>query len=446
VIPLYILDESPEARPLGGASLWWLDKSLRALGEALARLGAPLILRRGPSGAVLDQLVGETGAAQVVWNRLYDSVSVARDTSIKAALLSRGVVAESSNGALLNEPWTVKTGAGDPYRVFTPYWRAARSLVSHRPLAPPPTSLTGITAASDDLAGWGLHPRSPDWSHGFDIWTPGEAGAQEALDGFLDRGLTAYPEDRDRPGAPGTSRLSPHLHFGEISPMQVWQAVHAHAASGQGLDGAADKFLSELGWREFNHHLLFSNPDLARQSFRPAFDGMAWRSDPGGLRAWRRGATGYPLVDAGMRELWSTGFMHNRVRMVAASFLIKDLLIDWRVGEAWFWDTLVDADAAQNAANWQWVAGSGADASPFFRVFNPTGQGERFDGEGRYVRRWVPEIAGLPDKVLHAPWSAKPEQLAAAGIVLGKSYPCPIVDHADARHRALAAYAALKEA
>lgn len=430
---------------MGGASLWWLDKSLAALAEDLAEAGASLVLRRGEAKAVLDAVIAETGAQAVYWNRLYDAGAIARDKAIKQALTDRGLQAMSCNAALLNEPWEVRTGAGDFYKVFTPYWRTARGQVAEQPAAARPLQIAGGEARSDRLADWKLHPRKPDWSQGFKVWTPGEAGAHQALDRFLDRALRDYPTDRDRPGIEGVSRLSPHLHFGEIGPRQVWRAVQAATATGHGLDGAADKFLAELGWREFNHHLLFHNPDLATKNFKPEFDAMAWQDNPEGLAAWRRGLTGYPLVDAGMRELWTTGFMHNRVRMVVASFLIKDLMIDWRVGEAWFWDTLVDADAAQNSANWQWVAGSGADASPFFRVFNPSGQGERFDPDGAYVRRWVPELARLSDAVLHAPWTARPDQLRAAGVVLGQTYPRPIVDHAAARERALAAYAALRK-
>ncbi|MDQ0463179.1 deoxyribodipyrimidine photo-lyase [Caulobacter ginsengisoli] len=442
IIPLYILDETPGIRPMGAASLWWLDKSLRALGEDLARAGAPLILRRGAAETVLDNLIAETGAGHMVWNRLYDAGSMARDRAIKARLSARGLTVQSFNSALLNEPWMVQTEAGDFYKVFTPYWRAARDQVEDRPALPPPSRLTGCNPRSERLEDWGLHPRNPDWSVGFTAWTPGEAGAHAALKRFLGKALRGYASGRDRPGLASVSRLSPHLHFGEIGPLQIWRAVQARVAAGDSLDGAA-KFLSEIGWREFNHHLLFHNPDLARRNFRPEFDAIAWRDHPEDLDAWRQGRTGYPLVDAGMRELRATGYMHNRARMVAASFLVKDLMIDWRVGEAWFWDTLVDADLAQNAANWQWVAGSGADASPYFRVFNPIRQGERFDPCGNYIRRWIPELAGLSNAVLHAPWTARPDQLSAAGVVLGQTYPRPILDHAAARDRALAAYAAL---
>jgi len=416
IIPLYILDETPGIRLPGAASRWWLDKSLAALAGSLEGLGSRPILRRGVAAEVLARLVTETGAAGVFWNRLYDPGVVERDTALKSGL---GVEAHSFNASLLNEPWTVKTGTGKDYSVFTPYWRAARGRLDAVEATPAPERLPAPKSwpVSDRLADWGLHPTTPDWSGGFNIWTPGEAGAQQRLDAFLDNAAD-YASRRDRPDLDGTSRLSPHLHFGEIGPRQVWIAAQTAAATGKARDSDMDKLLSELGWREFNHHVLFHHPDIATQNLKGGFEAMPWRNDPEGLCAWRRGRTGYPLVDAGMRELWATGFMHNRVRMVAASFLIKHLLIDWREGERWFWDTLVDADPANNAANWQWVAGSGADASPWFRIFNPATQAEKFDPDGAYVRRWVPEF-GTP------------------------AYPSPIVDHAAARARALAALKAL---
>jgi deoxyribodipyrimidine photo-lyase len=300
--------------------------------------------------------------------------------------------------------------------------------------------------ASDDLDRWGLHPSRPDWSGGFGIWTPGEAGAGARLGRFLRVALAGYGHRRDLPGQAGCSGLSPHLHWGEIGPRQIWRASHHHVAA---LGPAAprqdlDKFLAELGWREFDHHLLFHQPDLPTANFRRQYDAFPWRNDASGLAAWRAGRTGYPMVDAGLRELWATGFMHNRVRMIVASFLIKHLLIDWREGEAWFWDTLVDADLANNAANWQWVAGCGADAAPFFRIFNPIAQGQKFDPDGAYVRRWAPELARLPTDVLHAPWLADPIVLRGAGVDLGRTYPRPIVDHAMARARALEALKVVK--
>jgi deoxyribodipyrimidine photo-lyase len=446
VIPLFILDETRGVRPLGGAQRWWLDKSLRALAADLEARGSRLILRRGVAAEVIDALLAETGAGAVFWNRLYDPDTLARDAALKAELKARGLLAHSFNAALLNEPHEVTTGAGEAFKVFTPYWRAARARLHHvEPVAAP--SVLAAPAAwpgSDALDGWSLHPSAPDWSGGFHAWKPGEAGALRRLDAFLDSRLKGYSAGRDIPAREATSRLSPHLHFGEIGPRQVWTAVQAAAATGEAPEREADKFLAELGWREFNHHLLFHAPDMGRKAWRPVYDQVRWRKDHAGLAAWQAGLTGYPMVDAGMRELWATGFMENRVRMIAASFLIKDLLIDWREGEAWFWDTLVDADQASNAGNWQWVAGSGADASPWFRIFNPVGQGEKFDADGAYVRRWIPELARLPDEVIHRPWTARPEVLSHARVTLGLTYPHPIVDHGEARVRTLAAYAVVK--
>ncbi len=444
VIPVYILDDTPDARPLGGASKWWLNRSLIALSADLEAHASRMILRRGDPAHQLNEIIATTGATAVFWNRQYDRHAVARDSGIKSDLSVDGVEVASFNGSLLSEPWTVRNGSGEPYRVFTPYWRAARSRIEVPAALPSPVALTTPERwpDSDGLSSWGLHPANPDWSTGFSDWTPGEAGAQAALERFLGGAIDGYADARDRPSVEGTSRLSPHLHFGEIGPRQIWRAVQAADAPAS----QRDKFLAEIGWREFNHHILFHWPDLPTDNFKPAFDGFAWREDGAAFAAWSRGQTGYPIVDAGMRELWATGYMHNRVRMIVASFLIKDLLIDWRDGEAWFWDALVDADIGQNAANWQWVAGSGADASPYFRIFNPVTQGQTFDREGAYVRRWVPELAALPDALIHAPWTAPDEALVEAGVILGRTYPRPIVDHAEARSRALAAYAAVRSA
>ncbi|MGA0600544.1 cryptochrome/photolyase family protein [Caulobacter sp. KR2-114] len=447
VVPLYVLDETPGLRAMGAASRWWLDKSLAALAEDLKRLGSRLVLRRGEAQTVLRRLARETGAEAVFWNRVYDGAGVARDTAVKAALRDDGLACESFNAGLLNEPWQVKTGAGGPFKVFTPYWRAARAMIDQPEPSPRPRRL----ATPDDwpptrrLASWRLHPRKPDWSGGFGDWTPGEAGARRRLDAFLDGPARDYAEGRDFPARAAISRLSAHLHFGEIGPRQVWVAVQAAVARDALSEDQAEAFLRELGWREFNHHLLFHNPRIETENFAGGFDGFPWRQDAEALEAWRRGQTGYPIVDAGLRELWTTGWMHNRVRMIVASFLVKHLLIDWREGEAWFWDTLVDADLANNVCNWQWVAGSGADAAPFFRIFNPILQGERFDADGAYVRRWVPELAKLPAKLIHQPWTADPALLRAAGVALGQTYPKPIVGHARARERALQAYQALAE-
>jgi deoxyribodipyrimidine photo-lyase len=447
VIPLYVLDESPGVRPLGGAAKWWLGKSLDVLGEALKARRSRLILRRGDALKVLRRLIAETGADTVYWNRLYDGGTVERDRRIKASLTEVGVACDSFNAALLNEPWTVKTGAGGSFKVFTPYWRAARAMVDIPGTAPAPPRLASPNdwPASRRLSAWRLQPRKPDWSAGFSGWRPGEAGAMARLEAFLDGAIGDYAEARDFPGRPGASRLSPHLHFGEIGPRQVWAAAQSAVVRGTAPERQVEAFLRELGWREFNHHLLFHRPQIERENFNERFDAFPWRQDSLLLEDWQRGQTGYPLVDAGLRELWTTGWMHNRVRMVVASFLVKHLLIDWRDGEAWFWDTLVDADLANNVCNWQWVAGCGADAAPYFRIFNPMLQGERFDPEGDYVRRWVPELARLPDKVLQQPWTADAAVLAVAGVVLGETYPKPIVSHAQARVRALEAYQVLAD-
>jgi deoxyribodipyrimidine photo-lyase len=314
-----------------------------------------------------------------------------------------------------------------------------------RPLLAPDTLRPGPNLASDRVESWRLEPTRPDWAGGLrESWTPGELAGRQRLEGFLREGLAGYAGRRDRPDRDGTSGLSPHLRFGETSPRQVWHAARFAMAERPALSGDTEKFLSELGWRDFCRHLLFDVPDLATRNLQPSFDAFPWKHDDVALAAWQHGRTGYPIVDAGMRELWHTGVMHNRVRMVAASFLVKHLLIDWREGEKWFWDTLVDADAGSNPANWQWVAGSGADAAPYFRVFNPVLQGEKFDPDGAYVRRWVPELAQLPTSLIHRPWSAAPIELEGAGVDLGKTYPEPIIDHREGRERALKAYAKLR--
>jgi len=443
ILPLYILDESGEGRRRGAASRWWLDKSLRSLGAALRRCGGRLIMRRGASEAELRRLIDQTGADQVFLNRVFEPDAFARDADIAYALRAEGVGCQGYNGTLLRRPGAVLTGAGKPYKVFTPFLKALLQTV------PEPPSVLAAKALfapdgpiSDEIDDWNLHPSAPDWSTSFD-WTPGEAGAARALSAFIESGLGDYVVNRDLPGRRGTSRLSPHLHWGEISPRCVVHAVRQGVAQRRLTPAQADKFVAEIGWREFSAHLLHQFPYMSERAFRPEFDAMPWREDPGGLKAWKEGRTGYPLVDAGMRELWTTGWMHNRVRMVVASFLVKHLLIDWREGEAWFWDTLVDADLASNVQNWQWVAGSGVDASPFFRIFNPVAQGEKFDPQGRYVRRWVPELLALPDRWIHAPWTAPAPVLVEAGVRLGQTYPHPLVDHGQARLRALDALKSL---
>ncbi len=445
VIALYVLDDAGAgAWPLGGASRWWLHHSLAALSAQLAGCGASLVLRRGQAGAVLDRLVAETGAETVYWNRCYEPAAIARDKSIKAALESRGVQTKRFNASLLFEPWTITTQGGQPFKVYTPFAKACHAAPEPEQPKPAPAKLVACepAPASEALESWGLLPTRPDWAGGLRAsWTPGEAGAAARLDRFLDAAVKTYKSERNRPDLQATSRLSPHLHFGEIGPRQLWHATRARAGQGAG----ADHFISEILWREFAHHLLFHWPELPVRNWRSQFDAFPWTENASGLAAWQRGLTGYPIVDAGMRELWQTGWMHNRVRMIVGSFLVKDLLLPWQAGAAWFWDTLVDADLANNSASWQWVAGCGADAAPYFRVFNPMLQGEKFDPKGDYVRRYVPELAKLPASVIHRPWEADPAILRAAAVELGRTYPKPIVDHHDARTRALAAFAALKQ-
>ena len=446
VFPVYVLDDhAPGDWAPGGASRWWLHYSLSALAQSLAERGSRLLLLRGEAGAVIRQLVERVEAGAIFWNRQYEPWARKRDTALKSALKDMGLQASSYNGALLHEPWTVETKSGGPYKVFTPYWRAAGDDSADFNLPAPPRTLRGFEPAphGDALEDWALTPSNPNWASGFAAcWTPGEAGAQEKLKAFLKSRLEGYGSKRDIPGIVGTSRLSPHLHFGEISPRRVWMALKEVRAP----KSDASKFRAELGWREFAHHLLHHFPDFPEANFQEKFDAFPWRDDKTALRAWTRGRTGIPIVDAGMRELWATGWMHNRVRMITASFLVKNLLISWRHGEAWFWDTLVDADLANNSAGWQWVAGSGADAAPYFRIFNPVSQGERFDPDGRYVRRWCPELENLPNTLIHKPWTANRSDLEDAGVRLGQTYPQPIVDLAETRKRALAAFESIKDA
>ena len=442
VLPLFLLDAADMP---GAASCWWLHGSLASLSESLARLGAPLILRKGDPSKILLALVKETGAATVYWNRCYEPLAVSRDKALKSALAGAGVEVQSFNGSLLAEPWEVKTGSGGAYKVFTPFWRSLSQLSFDAPPATP-EKLTGFDGAvSENVNEGNLRPSAPDWAAGLRAgWVPGEAAARHKLSRFVDGPMDNYRNARDLPGRDGTSRLSPHLHWGEVSPRRVWHVARAAADAGGAGGGTAEAFLRELAWRDFAFHLLFHWPEMAEKNGKREFDAFPWRNDKAAFRAWTKGQTGYPLVDAGMRELWQTGFMHNRVRMAAASFLVKHLLIDWRRGAEWFEDTLVDADLAVNRASWQWVAGSGADAAPYFRIFNPVLQGEKFDADGAYVRRFVPELARLDTRWLHKPWTAPEKALAEAGVVLGENYPRPIVDHAAARARALAAYKTIK--
>jgi deoxyribodipyrimidine photo-lyase len=420
VIVVYLREEAPGFRPLGAASRWWLHGSLTALADSLAAIGGSLTLHTGDPATVIPALVAEADAEAVYWNRRYTAAKD-EDAALKTMLRDRAIEVRSFNGSLLFEPWELQTGAGTPFQVFTPFWRACLDRGVNRAPLSAPVAINGLAVPSELLDDWNLLPTRPDWAEGLRAsWNPGEAGALDRLEQFADHGLAEY-HHRDEPAADATSHLSPHLRFGELSPLQVWHRIEHGALSGAARTNAAG-FLRQLGWREFNASILFANPALATRNLHAEFDRFAWGSASAGqLEAWQRGRTGIPIVDAGMRELWHTGYMHNRVRMIVASLLIKNLLVDWRIGEQWFWDTLVDAEEANNAGNWQWVAGSGADAAPYFRVFNPELQAAKFDPDGDYVRRWVPEFGTA-------------------------AYPAPIVDLKASRVAALAAYDAMRRA
>jgi deoxyribodipyrimidine photo-lyase len=448
VLPVYILDDvNAGIHKMGGASRWWLHHSLTSLN---ASLDNKLVVLAGDPRELLPQLVQQVGAKAVHWNRAYEPWRISRDSAIKASLTAAGITVDSSNGSLLWEPWEVLKNDGTPYRVFTPFYRRG-CLTAPPPRQPLPAPDPLVLSTHPDLArgdtaiaGLGLLP-DHDWGDSFsDIWAVGEAGARAQLSGFLDHGLAGYKAGRNFPARRNVSRLSAYLHWGEISPNMVWYAAQQHLQNGACPDQDGDHFLSELGWREFSHSLLYHFPDLPRKNLQPRFDHFAWRDDPQLLAKWQKGMTGYPIVDAAMRELWQTGYMHNRSRMIVGSFLVKNLRLHWHHGEAWFWDCLVDADLANNSASWQWIAGCGADAAPYFRIFNPITQGEKFDPDGAYIRRYVPEVAGLPDAYLCSPWTAPAEVLAGANLRLGETYPRPIIDAKQSREAALAAFAALK--
>lgn len=436
VTPVFILDES--TRPLGGASKWWLHHSLQALQKHLP----DLTFLQGNATEIIPTLAADFDC--VVWNRCYEPAAIERDKKIKKLLQNQNINVETFNGTLLQEPWHMHTQQGTPYKVYTPFWRALQQADITDPVeAPQYTTSKGDGIALEALK---LCPTNPNWAAGWqDHWQPGEQGAWQRLEEFLAKGLIGYGEQRNRPDLAHTSRLSAHLHWGEISPHALWHYVKQYAEHEEAARADADKFLSELAWREFSQHLLYHFPTLPTENWRTQFDDFPWQQDATALQRWQQGQTGYPIVDAGMRELWQTGTMHNRVRMIVASFLIKHLLTHWREGEQWFWDTLVDADLANNSASWQWVAGCGADASPYFRIFNPITQGEKFDPDGTYTRQWVPELKNLPIKYLFKPWEAPADVLKQAHITLGKTYPQPLIDHTKARTRALEAFKQIKQ-
>lgn len=439
VIPVFILDDAA-AGPwtYGGASRWWLHHSLTALTKDLS--DGPklqLILRQGDSREILDRIIKQTGATSLFWNRRYEPWAIAQDKDIKQHFTAKDVAVESFNARLLAEPWTIRTQQDTPYRVFTPFWRSVSAKLQKEPpplLAKPRKQSTTPSLASDNLDDWHLLPTKPDWAAGLRaMWTPGEASAQKALKKFIAHHAGDYTDTRNLPGIAGTSSLSPHLAFGEISPRQIWHATQKALHDGSitpSKHAQAETFLSEIGWREFAYHLLYHYPHTVDTALNEKYRAFPWRHSEKDLRAWQQGQTGYPLVDAGMRQLWQTGWMHNRVRMVVGSVLVKQLLLPWQDGAAWFWDTLVDADLAANTMNWQWVAGCGADAAPYFRVFNPATQAKKFDPDGAYIRRFVPELKNTDNKTL--------QQEKIDG------YIKPLVELAKGRTRALEALATLK--
>jgi deoxyribodipyrimidine photo-lyase len=444
VLPCYILDDSsPCEWRMGAASRWWLNASLTALAADISALGGQLRLRCGPAAQVIQDLVKASGACAVYCSRQYEPWARTLEDSLRNELAAADVQFECRPGALLWEPASVANQSGLPFKVFTPFWRHCQ-----RALAPAPASggpglkqwYQGAQTSGRPLD-FTLHTPSPDRTAAWQtLWRPGERGASARLEAFLQQSGAGYARGRDYPDLNATSRLSAHLHFGEISPNRVYFAVKNLMSEGALGDGDGEKFLGELGWREFSNHLLYHFPEIPEQSFKPAFARFPWVGRPEHFEAWKRGQTGYPIVDAGMRELLATGHMHNRVRMIASSFLCKHLLIDWRAGQRWFWETLVDADLANNSCGWQWVAGSGADAAPYFRIFNPVTQAQRYDPQGSYIRRWVPELSQLPTAFIHQPWKAPASVLETSRLTPGSDYPGPIVDHAAARQAALAAY------
>ena len=446
IIPVYIHQDSVDLPwSIGSASRWWLHHSLKSLDDSLCALGSGLVLRRGDPLEILQEMIGSHGAERVCWNRLYDPVEIARDTLIKKALRDNGLMVETFNSSLLFEPWEIRRSGGEAYRVFTPFWKAMQALGLNRPPDPAPAVMPPlpVTLKRDPLDSLDLLPRIP-WDIGFyGFWSVGEGAANRRLAEFSDTNLASYQTGRNLPSQAGTSRISPHLHFGEISPRQIVQFLRHDQGFGYG--GGCESYLREIAWREFATHLLFHFPHTTDMPMDERFLRLPWRKNYGDdLKQWQLGQTGFPIIDAGMRELWRTGWMHNRVRMIVASLLTKNLLIPWQEGAQWFWDTLVDADLASNSMGWQWTAGCGADAAPYFRIFNPVLQGERFDPTGDYVRRWVPELSNMASRFIHKPWEAGESELANVGIKLGKHYPNPIVDLKSSREQALQAFGVTK--
>ncbi len=460
IAPLFIWSsaETPSDSVMGGASQWWLHHALIDLEQQLATLGLTLIIRQGQPLSVLRELASEIKAEAIFWNRCYDPEAIKRDSQIKERLKQDRLIVESFNGSLLYEPWQLQTKNGKPFQVFTPFWKTVEARDALRPLAGISQNLREVSqnrsqnlfqkistkAPSLKVGDLPLLPRL-NWADSINkAWRPTREAAKQLLDAFISDRLSVYPIARDHPNLAGTSRLSPYLHFGQISTLEVWYKVKQALSDSKisrsaQLKEGADAYLRQIVWREFAHHLLYHFPETINSPLQAHFNRFPWQNNAAFLKAWQHGRTGYPIVDAGMRELWTTGWMHNRVRLIAASFLVKDLLISWQNGASWFWDTLVDADLANNTLGWQWVAGCGADAAPYFRIFNPVLQGEKFDPNGEYVRKWVPELASVPTEVIHCPWKLSSYERDKL------NYPPPLVDHGQARLQALAALKSMKD-
>lgn len=439
IIPLYILDSQAS---LGSAQYWWLHHSLKSLDKSLIKHDLKLILKRGRSIEIFREIISSTEIQAVYWNNVYEPLAFKEDQNLKELLLARNISVNTSNGSLLNEPWNIKNKQGEYFKVFSFFWKECLRRIQ----APLSQSIKHypkmLSILSDNLEEWKLLPQHPNWASGFEeYWTPGEDAAQAKLKHFIEHSLENYKDDRNLPASGASSKLSPHLHFGEISVWDIWKALDYLSHTSNHL-ASIECFLSELGWREFAYYLLYHNPSLPHQNCRKEFDNFSWDNNTELLKLWQQGKTGYPIIDAGMRELWHTGYMHNRVRMIVASFLTKNLLIDWRLGAEWFFYTLLDADLANNSMNWQWVAGSGIDPAPYFRIFNPSLQSQKFDHSGGYIKKWVPELSNVKAKYLHEPWSIDG---GVIGLRVGKDYPAPIINYAGSREKALKIYKSLKQ-
>lgn len=446
VIPVFIWDEEEGGQwSPGAASRWWLHQSLKSLARSIQELGGCLILEKGKPEEILPLLAKENGVDEVLYSRRYDPAGLTTQEAVEEALDEGGIRTESFNASLLNEPWEIQNASGRPFQVFTPYWRNCRNGIYKQPANYQIRNLSFIEKPTprSSLDELGFLPDHPWHEKFFSHWDVSEVAGQAQVVHAAREIVPSYANSRNSPGTDGTSRLSPYLAWGLISPRQVCHSVLQNEPEGSNL--GENKFLAEIGWREFSYHLLYHFPHLPNQPLRPKYAAFPWLSNPQTLKDWKLGQTGYPMVDAGMRQLYETGWMHNRVRMVVASFLVKHLLISWEEGARWFWDTLVDADLASNTQGWQWAAGCGADAAPYFRIFNPITQGEKFDKSGRYARRWIPELGDVPNKWLFRPWEAPSDLLSEHDLELGGNYPNPCVDHFEARARALQALSSLKD-